>query len=191
MLTLRSYSKKPMSWSAQDLRKAVDDAKDHVRTTRDEVARYYGSTRSLTQDLGTLNHLLHSGTSEASKSEALSKTESQTKIGEEDSKSTSSFSSYLAMRTKSPVRPPLSKSTSLQSTSTSSRIEETISEIPETKSSNFPSKLKPEKVLPFVDNKDQSSELSRAEKNKKIIQSLRLKNKKYFQSFTMQIDFSL
>ncbi|KAB7507340.1 hypothetical protein Anas_02470 [Armadillidium nasatum] len=106
-----------MSWSAQDLRKAVDDAKDHVRTTRDEVARYYGSTRSLTQDLGTLNHLLHSSTSEASKSEAASKMESQTKIAEEDSKPTSSFSSYLAMRTKSPVRPPLTKSTSLQSTS--------------------------------------------------------------------------
>ncbi|XP_064088182.1 trichohyalin-like [Macrobrachium nipponense] len=107
---LTSWNKaRPTSWSAQDLRAAVDEAKEQIRSSREDLHRLYGSTKSLTtRDLGSLGDLRDSSSDLTT-----------------DSSSTpySSFSSYLAMRTKSPARPPLARTSSLQgTTSTSSTV---------------------------------------------------------------------
>ncbi|XP_066971729.1 early endosome antigen 1 isoform X17 [Macrobrachium rosenbergii] len=107
---LTSWNKaRPTSWSAQDLRAAVDEAKEQIRSSREDLHRLYGSTKSLTtRDLGSLGDLRDS-------SSDLTKDSSSTPY--------SSFSSYLAMRTKSPARPPLARTSSLQgTTSTSSAV---------------------------------------------------------------------
>ncbi|XP_076031421.1 uncharacterized protein LOC143019563 isoform X3 [Oratosquilla oratoria] len=116
---LSSWNKaRPVSWSAQDLRQAVDDAKEKYRTSPDDQTRLYGSTKSLTaQDL-----------------DDRSSKDSDSKLSEDnDVPSYSSFSSYLAMRTKSPARPPLGRTSSLtgtSSTSSSARQEEEEEEKP-------------------------------------------------------------
>ncbi|ROT78043.1 hypothetical protein C7M84_003266 [Penaeus vannamei] len=99
---LNSWDKsRPVSWSAQDLRKAVDDAKEQIRSSREDLHRLYGSTKSLSQGLDS--DLRDSSNDLSTKND-----------------STYSFSSYLAMRTKSPARPPLARTSSLQGTASTS-----------------------------------------------------------------------
>ncbi|XP_047478471.1 trichohyalin-like [Penaeus chinensis] len=99
---LNSWDKsRPVSWSAQDLRKAVDDAKEQIRSSREDLHRLYGSTKSLSQGLDS--DLRDSSNDLSTKND-----------------STFSFSSYLAMRTKSPARPPLGRTSSLQGTASTS-----------------------------------------------------------------------
>lgn len=109
----KSWSKsRPVSWSAQDLRAAVDEAKEQVRSSREDLHRLYGSTKSLTGDYGSLSDL-----------RSTSNDLSSSKDEKDPTAPYSSFSSYLAMRTKSPGRPPLSRTSSLQGTpSTSSSV---------------------------------------------------------------------
>ncbi|KAF2357410.1 Protein SOGA [Trinorchestia longiramus] len=85
-----SWSKsRPMSWSAQDLRQAVNEAKESVSSSKDDVySSFGGSTKSLDKDAGY-----------ESKSSSNNDKKDQDGSGY-------SFSSYLAMRTKSPGRPP-------------------------------------------------------------------------------------
>ncbi|XP_047737227.1 uncharacterized protein DDB_G0284459 [Hyalella azteca] len=91
-----SWSKgRPMSWSAQDLRQAVNEAKDNVSSSKEDLySPYGGSTKSLDKDAGY---------------ESKSSSNSSNDKKEQDGSGSSvygSFSSYLAMRTKSPGRPP-------------------------------------------------------------------------------------
>ncbi|XP_069193897.1 trichohyalin isoform X8 [Procambarus clarkii] len=105
----KSWNKsRPVSWSAQDLRAAVDEAKEQIRSSREDLHRLYGSSRSLSQDLGSLGDLRGSSKDLSNNNE------------KEPSSGYSSFSSYLAMRTKSPARPPLGRTSSLQGTSSTS-----------------------------------------------------------------------
>ncbi|XP_063870334.1 trichohyalin-like isoform X4 [Scylla paramamosain] len=103
----KSWNKsRPVSWSAQDLRAAVDEAKEQVRSSREDLHRLYGSTKSLTGDYDDLR--------------STSNNLSSSKDEKDPTASYSSFSSYLAMRTKSPARPPLARASSLQGTSSTS-----------------------------------------------------------------------
>lgn len=98
---------RPMSWSAQDLRQAVNDAKDTISSSKEDIySSFSGSTKSLDKDAGY-------------ESKSSSNTSNDKKDQEGNSKNYS-FSSYLAMRTKSPIRPPLTKASSLQETSSTS-----------------------------------------------------------------------
>lgn len=148
---LSSWNKAcPVSWSAQDLRQAVDDAKEKYRTSPEDQARLYGSTKSLTtQDLDNKS-------SKDSNSNQLS--------DDKDIPNYSSFSSYLAMRTKSPARPPLGRASSLtgtSSTSSSTRLEEEEEEklsTPKsilTNSTSKSSSPKPETKSSFSSKKDE------------------------------------
>ena len=99
-----------------------------------DVSRYYGSTRSLTQDLGSLSSLINAG-------------DSTTSISKDTEDSTPKFSSYLAMRTKSPARPPLSKSNSFQGVpSTTSSYTSKLEEISEKPDASTLSRLKSAKT---------------------------------------------
>ncbi|CAL4063312.1 unnamed protein product [Meganyctiphanes norvegica] len=117
---LGSWNKtKARSWSATDLRQAVDEAKEQVRSSREDLHRLYGSTRSLaTNDLGSLSDLRGS-------SSDLTKKDG-------DMPNYTSFSSYLGMRTKSPGRPPMTRTQSVpDSASVPTKVKKT--EVPTTK----------------------------------------------------------
>lgn len=189
-----------------------------------EVARYYGSTRSLTQDLGTLSHLLHDNTPDTTKT-ATSDTATKSTTGDATTKSTTgggSFSSYLATRTRSPARPPLTKASSLGSAAASSApmsyIDSLINEAkekietkqaaaaaaaapspppapPSATSKSSPEATRAPKFLLRSRSEKASSppdppsgaaaaaasqEMSRAQKSKKIIESLRVSLPKIF-----------
>lgn len=74
-----------------------------------DLHRLYGSTKSLTGDYSSLSDL------RGSSSNLLS-----SKDERDPAASYGSFSTYLAMRTKSPARPPLSRASSLQGTTSTS-----------------------------------------------------------------------
>ncbi|XP_071538899.1 uncharacterized protein [Panulirus ornatus] len=154
----KSWNKsRPVSWSAQDLRAAVDEAKEQIRSSREDLHRLYGSSRSLSQDLGSLKDLRSS-----------SNDTSSSKDDKDALNNYSSFSSYLATRTKSPARPTLTHSSSLHGTSsTSSSVrreeeERTINkEEDEPKSTKNSSELKtskPSTLASISDIKSSSSE---------------------------------
>jgi len=111
---LGSWNKtKARSWSATDLRQAVDEAKEQVRSSREDLHRLYGSTRSLAPDsLGSLSDLRGS-------SSDLSKKDG-------DMPNYTSFSSYLSLRTKSPGRPPMTRTQSVpESASVPTKVKKT------------------------------------------------------------------
>ncbi|KAK8745425.1 hypothetical protein OTU49_000183 [Cherax quadricarinatus] len=167
----KSWNKsRPVSWSAQDLRAAVDEAKEQIRSSREDLHRLYGSSRSLSQDLGSLGDL-RDGSKDLSNN-----TDKDTSTGY------SSFSSYLAMRTKSPARPALSRTSSLQGTSSTSssvrRDEEETSkkkEEEEPKSTKFSSEIKtstPSSSSNVSDTKPSRSSLSSLSEGKTLKSSI-------------------
>merc|ERR1712008_241708 len=117
---LGSWNKtKARSWSATDLRQAVDEAKEQVRSSREDLHRLYGSTRSLAPDqLGSIGDLRGS-------SSDLSKKDG-------DMPNYTSFSSYLSLRTKSPGRPPMTRTQSVpESASIPTKEKKTRTEVTE------------------------------------------------------------
>lgn len=125
-----------------------------------DLHRLYGSSRSLSQDLGSLKDLRSS-----------SNDMSSSKDDKDALNNYPSFSSYLATRTKSPARPPLTKSSSLHgtsSTSSSARREEEEEktnykeedEPKSTKNSSESKSWKPSALLSVSDSKSSSSSVS-------------------------------